>query len=528
MARFRLTLTAPTEYGVENFDNDPDIWDETDALKTESTRYTSDTIRDSVMKIKGFTWTLSDGYTLGDGLCLDDSPLGCEEGVYQDFDVTPGVNYAFSCLYRSELGSMELVFYDQTNETLLNSFTLTGSSWKSYETNITIPDGCDVIRIRFLQDGSAHSGPFYIDNVSLNGNVILSDPDSYRRNPERIGAFHQTLSGRRIYDLRAIHYDFKLLWNYFDATQYENFREIFYSDELLYFDDGDVPSLVENETIYDNDTYNFVGVSNPSSIHRAYTSDSGSLPSAKDDFETTEYSTADYQTVAIEDDNCRETSDPAAGYYLYNKFLIKSSISQSDVRRLRIRIDASSDDSSPNNIDGIVLYGWDGCNWVELSRCSNSAKNTLTYSSAESLIAGQFVDPSDGYIRLLLRSMNCSDGVNSLNLKAYYMEAEINEDLDGIIKLSHKAILDENGDVISVKNLTKGITLSLDVDYIISIDRRFITVTGQDSGDVIEVKYNRYFEVMFSSIPEEWLSGDPENDRARKVEITLHTLSQSG
>lgn len=527
MARFRLTLTAPTEYGVENFDNDPDIWDETDVLKTESTRYTSDTIRDSVMKIKGFTWTLNDGYALGDGLHLDDSPLGCEEGVYQDFDVTPGVKYAFSCLYRAALGSMQLIFYDQTNEILLDSFALAGSPWKSYETNIAIPDGCEVIRIKFLQSNSAHSGPFYIDNVSLNGNVILSDPDSYRRNPERIGAFHQTLSGRRIYDLRAIHYDFGLLWNYFDTTQYENFREIFYSNELLYFDDGDVPPLVESETIYDNDTYNFVGVSNPSSVHRAYTSDSDSLPSARDDFETIEYATGDYQTVAIEDNNYKETSDPAAGHYLYDKFLIKSSIAQSDVRRLRIRIDASSNDSSPNNIDGFILYGWDGSNWVELSRCSNSAKNALIYSSAESLIAMQFVDPSDGYIRLLIRSMNCFDGINSLDLKAYYVEAEINEGLDGIIALSHKAILDESGDVISVKNLTKGTTLSLDVDYTISIDRRFIAVTGQDSGDVIEVRYNRYFEVMFSSIPEEWLSGDPETNQARKVEITLHTLSQS-
>jgi hypothetical protein len=123
--------------------------------------------------------------------------------------------------------------------------------------------------------------------------------------------------------------------------------------------------------------------------------------------------------------------------------------------------------------------------------------------------------------------MNSRDGLNALNLKTYYVEVEINEDLDSIIKLSHKAILDENGDVIHVKNLTKGTTLNLNTDYTVAVDRRSVTVLEQDPGDVIEVKYNRYFEVTFSSIPEEWLSGDPESNRIRKVEIVLHTLSES-
>lgn len=527
MARFRLTLTAPSEFGVETFDNDYNIWVETNALKTEATRYISDPIRDSVMMIKGITWTLNDGYKLSDVLYLNDSPLGYEEGVYQDFDVISGVNYAFSCLYKIDLGSLELIFYDQTQGNSINSTILTGSSWQSYETSVIIPEGCNTVRIKFLQCDSAHSGPFYIDDVALNGNIILSDPDSYSRIPKRIGSFHQTLSGRRIYDFRAIHYDFKMGWNYFDSMQYESFREMFYSDELLYFDDGNVPPLLENETIYDNDIYNFNGISYPSSIHKAYTSSSNSLPSAKNDFETTEYSTSDYQAIAINNNGYKEISNPIVGNYLYHKFLIKSNISQSDIQRIRIQVDASSDDTSTNNLDGCILYAWDGNNWVELTRCSNSNKNSLTYSSAESLIASRFVDPSDGYIRLLLRSMNYYDGLNSLNLKAYYVETEVNEGLDGVIKLSHKAILNDSGDVIYVKNLTKGTILSLDTEYTIAIDRRSITVIGQDSGDIIEVKYNRYFEVTFSSIPEEWISGNTEDNRARKVEIILHTLSQS-
>jgi hypothetical protein len=527
MTRFRLTLTAPTEYGVETFDNEHKIWEETEPLKTEAYRYISDSIRDSVMRIKGITWTLDDGYTLGDDLFLDDSPLGCGEGVYKDFSVISGVNYAFACLYRIEIGNLKLAFYDETHGVLISSTILTGQSWKSYETSMVIPSGCNTLRVKFLQDDVAHSGPFYIDNVSLSGNVILSDPDSYRRIPKRIGAFHQTLNGKRIYDLRAIHYDFEMLWNYFGAEQYEKFREVFYTNELLYFDDGNVPPLIENETIYDNDIYNFSGMTSPSSIHKAYTSSSSNLPSAKDDFETTEYLTNEYQAVSVDDNNYKETSNPVSGCYLYHKFLIRSSINQSDVQRFRVKVIALGEDNSPINLDGYILYAWDGKNWVELLRCSNSAKNVQNYSTAEPIIARQFVDPTDNYVRLLLRSMNCSDGTNLLNLKTYYIEVEMNEDLDGIISLSHKAILDENGDVISVRNLSKGTKLALSTDYTIAIDRRSLTVFGQDSGDVIEVKYNRYFEVSFSSIPEEWLPGDMGNDRTRKVGIVLHTLSQS-
>jgi hypothetical protein len=530
MARFRLTLTAPTEYGVQTFDNDPEVWTETNASKTETNRYTSDSVRDSVMRIKGFTWALGDGYTLDNGMYIDDSPLGKNEGAYQDFFVTSGVKYAFACLYNIELGELEIVFYDQTQVIVIKTVSLTGANggtWKSYETNITIPDGCNTIRIKFLQSNDSHSGPFYIDNVSFNGNVVLSDPDSYNRVPIRIGAFHQTLSGRRIYDLRAIHYDFQLQWNYFDAIQYENFREVFYSNELLYFDDGDVPPLIENETIYDNDAYSFAGITNPSSTHKAYIDSSNSLPFGMNDFETSEYSTVDYQAIGDDDNDYKETSNQNTGYYLYHKFLVKSSIPQSNVQRFRIALKASSDDNSSANLDGCILYAWDGSNWMELTRSSNNSDNYLTYNTAEPLIASRLVNQSDSYIRLLLRSVNSRDGLNNLNLKVYFVEVEINEDLDSIIKLSHKAILDDNGDVIYVKNLTKGTTLVLDTDYTVSIDRRSITVIGQDSGDIIEVKYNRYFEVMFSSIPEEWLSGDPDSNRTRRVEIALHTLSES-
>ena len=48
------------------------------------------------------------------------------------------------------------------------------------------------------------------------------------------------------------------------------------------------------------------------------------------------------------------------------------------------------------------------------------------------------------------------------------------------------------------------------------------------AGEEVEVKYSRYFEVMFGSIPEDWFGGEPSSgDRPRSAEIILQTLSES-
>ena len=529
MGNFILTPRAPKEYGVETFDTDASIWPETDDTKTETSRCTSDPTRDSVMKITGKSWKLGDGKKLGDGFDLGDSPDGQGQGAYRDYTVMEGLRYTFTCLYRMDNGSLIIQLYDQSNSVEIKAVYEIRTTWGSYETSVVAPAGCTVIRVKFLQsDSDVKPGPFYVDDVCLNGNTLLYDPDRYSRVPERVGSIHQTLAGRRVYDLRAIHYSFYLGWNFFKEAQYENLREVYYSNELLYFDDGDVPPLVERETVYETGLFDYEGIVNPSSTHKAYSDSSSSLPSAKSDFESTEFSTADYENIDEDDDDYKETVDPDADEYIYHKFLLLSSIGGQDVKRFRVKIAMSGNDSSSQNLDGGVLYAWDGTNWVELAENTNSAKTNLSYSTAEAEVASQFVDSVDNYIRLLLRSRNRRIGTNALSLRSYYVECEINEGLDLTIDLSHKAILDENEDVIWVKNLTQGTTLTLGTDYTIANDRRSITVLGQASGDDIEVKYNRYFEVMFASIPEEWLGGEPlGEDRSRSVEIALQTLSES-
>jgi len=477
MDNFVLTMAAPKEYGLEEFDTAGSIWSATDPNKTSVSRYTGDPVRDSVMRIQSASWTLGDGKVLGDELLLNDSVVGKGEGTYKDYTVTEGIRYSFSCLYKVGDGTLTIQLYDQTNDAPINSVDKTDAIWNGHEISTVIPAGCTTLRVNFLQSQSdTRSGPFYIDDVSLNGNALLHDPDSYSRVPERVGSLHQTLGGRRVYDLRAIHYSLYLGWNFLKEDQYENLREVYYSNELLYFDDGNVPALVESEAVYKTAQYNYNNIVNPSSTHKAYFDSSASLPSAKSDFEATEFTTADYQAIDGDDSSYKETTNPGADEYLYHKFLLLSSVDSDAVKRFRVKIAASGNDSSPQNLDGSVLYAWNGTNWVELTRNTNSAKTDLTYSTAETEVANQLVDSSDSYIRLLLRSRDRRNGTDALDLRTYYIECEINEGLNLTIELSHKAILDGDGDVIWVKNLTKGTQLQLSIEYTVASNRRSVSV----------------------------------------------------
>ena len=365
--------------------------------------------------------------------------------------------------------------------------------------------------------------PNYAINELGGANQITVDPDHFNRDTERAAFTHRLLDGDRSESLRALHYLLSCEWDYIGETQYEALRALLYKNALLFFDDGDVSQLIETKIIYDTETYDYTGITSPSSTYKAYRDSSASLPSGEGDFETTEFSTANYQAVDGDDSNYVETTNPTADFYLYQKFLVKSGVEQGDVQRIRVKIGALSDDGAPANQDGVVLYGWNQTNWQELGRITSSAKTYLQYSTANSTQAQNLVDVSDDYIRLLIRSRATRNGTDSLNLRSYYVEVEVNEGLSMIVSLGHVPTL-SGGDVVSVKNLTDATTLVLSTDYTIS-DRE-VTIIGEDAGDNIEVSYNRNFEVMIEELYEEWLAGDPSSNRNRRLEMVMRTLSE--
>lgn len=530
MPNFVLTLSAPDSYDVETFDLDGDIWAETNATKTTASRYTSDTERGSVMSVQGDIWTLGDGITLGDAYQLGYSDEGAGEGAYDDYTVVAGEIYQFSCWYKCT-NSVELtmIIYDQSNGVAISTIQADDSAWTLYEERVTAPSGCTTIRIKFLQKtATKDSGPILIDNVALNESAISQDPDSYSRGPDAVASTHIALSGRRTRDEFGVHFVFELGWEYAPKGLLDALLDLYRSGEILYFDDREVPNLTETQIIYENATEDYVGITNPSSTQKAYYDSSASLPAAEGDFDSNEYSTANYQAVDEDDNNYMETTNPTDGFYLYHHFKFDCGIVRADVHRIRIRIKCLSDDASPANTDGCVLYGWNDVDsaWVELGRTTNSTKQTVEYSQINSTIAQQFIDSSDDYAKFILRSRGARDGANALSLRTYYVEFEVNEGLNEVIEFSHKANLDANLDVVSVVNNSTGLSLALNTDYTIAADRRSITVIGQSSGDEITVEYSRYWEVFIDRLPEEFLSGDPASDRYRGVRAFLKTLSE--
>lgn len=392
---------------------------------------------------------------------------------------------------------------------------------------IHVPSACTIVRIQFRQM-LYYRTDFLIDDIAFCASALDTDPDDYSRLPVKLSTLKPNLGVKRQRDKRAIHYDFKLGWKHVSRAMYDRLQVLHFAEEKLYFIDGEVPQLVEEFTIYDNATYNFVGITNPSATHIGYIDSGTALPTAVDDYETTEIATVDYQEIDADDANYNETTDPTDEYYLWHKFRLVSAITGSDIQRFRMKVVASSDDSSPQNYDGCIVYAWDGATWDELARTSNDSKNDLTYSTVVATVAQQYVDDS-GYVYLLLRSRGTRNGTDSLDLRTYFVEVEINDGLDLVINTTHLVRLPTNHvptDLV-VKNKTTGATLLSATTFNFDCDTQEITIIGQSSGDVIEVTYDRYWEVEIAEIPEVWLRGDPGEDRDRALELLLRTITGS-
>jgi len=245
--------------------------------------------------------------------------------------------------------------------------------------------------------------------TSTGDSAISTDPDRIGRRLYKAHSKLQTVGGRQIKNIMGIHYDHELIWKYMTAAQFEALRELYYSGELLYLDDGNVPPLVETGTLYTVETDNYVDITAPSGTHKAYRESSETLSNTKDALETTEYTTAQY--VTIKQDNGASVDEQLTGAeneFYYHKFSFLSGIDQSGVRSLRIRAAVWCLDYSTENLPGAVLFGWNGTIWVELGRHSVSATGSdiIEYRTTFPQIAQSFIDPDDNYIRLLLRSKN--------------------------------------------------------------------------------------------------------------------------
>ena len=151
-------------------------------------------------------------------------------------------------------------------------------------------------------------------------------------------------------------------------------------------------------------------------------------------------------------------------------------------------------------------------------------KETLSFSTTKPEQAQDFVDLTNGWIRILVRTQGHKSSSGALSLKSYYVSVVINENLDTTIPLKNKAILD-SGDVVSVENITDGTTLVLTTNYTIGDDRQSIIVSGEDDGDLIRITYNQYYHVRLSNLSERRLNTTTPTTPHRELTATLECIT---
>ncbi len=443
---------------------------------------------------------------------------------YKDIPVISGYGYRITLDHKVNQGQVGLrVIALGPNSVVYNDADIaTGAWWKCNETSIiTVPASSGTLRCELVKSGNVTLSA-YIDNFAVNCNVIKKDPNTtnYQRQPEIVARTHQALSGKRIKDILAQHFAFSLAWSNMGDINLNALLDMTRCAEVLYFDDGDVPMTTERQEINTNELDNYYGITSPSGTNKAYVSLSANQPSLIGDFEDSEFATGSYTAIGTDDAVPLTTTETGAGSgnYIYHKFNLAVSIATADIQTLRIKLAGHGNDASPNNTDGFILYIWDGLKWVIVDSYYSASKGYINWETSDPALAQSLVN--SGYIRLLQQSLVPKTASYDNSLSIYYVETEINEGRSSQIHLKNRIKTIDH-----VWNLTQATVLAENTGYQIGADKRSINIVSPVNGDMIEVKYNHWFEVSIDSLPETWVAKDGE---ARLARLQMRTLNSIG
>lgn len=457
------------------------------------------------------------------------------KGVYYDVaGCEPLTTYV--CEFAFKLGAsqeLDILIYDQTGAASIYSVSksphaLDVDAWQNFYKEVTTPAGCVTVRI-YLRAGTAAGTAFYIDDILFQGNALVWDPGEYDVSYSQVKNTHFTEKGTRVTDITSVTPRFSLSWQdptgFLNNAKFSKILNMYRAKKATWFTDTNVPTMTDGAHIYTATTYNFVGISNPSGTHIAHYSQSSSPPNAVDDFETTEFATADYNAVDGDDALYAEDSPTVVGNHEFHKFKFKVTeyTAAANVKNINITYKGLCSDTSPKTNNGIVLFAWNGTNWWEVGRTRTADKQTITFSTTRAEQAQDFVDTSNGWIYLLAMSMGTKGATGAITLRSHFIQVIVNKGLDTTITLSNKAILTA-GDVVSVINRTDKATLTLDTHYRIGDDRQSVITDSQDAGDYIEVTYNQYYSVEVADLSERRLPSTTLSAPNRTVTLTLESL----
>ena len=183
--------------------------------------------------------------------------------------------------------------------------------------------------------------------------------------------------------------------------------------------------------------YNYSGVGAESISHRAYYAESAS-ELAPDAPEWTEFSAADYEKIWQSDDTRFSYSQSEAGKYSLLLFRIKIESNQKTVKKIVLKFEGYGTAPAGN---GVTVKAWnsESSAWQSPQTGSGGGDEELTLTLESSLT--DFID-SDGYLYLLARTTNVSNGVSSAVIHCDYVDCLVT--VEGITYVDMVSYRDED------------------------------------------------------------------------------------
>ena len=163
--------------------------------------------------------------------------------------------------------------------------------------------------------------------------------------------------------------------------------------------------------------YNYSGVGAESVSHKAYYAESAS-ELAPDAPEWTEFSAADYEKLWQSDDTRFSYSQSEAGKYSLLLFRIKIESNQKTVKKIVLKFEGYGTAPAGN---GVTVKAWnsESSAWQNTQTGTGGGDEELTLTLESSLT--DYID-SDGYVYLLARTTNVSNGVSSAVIYCDYVD----------------------------------------------------------------------------------------------------------
>lgn len=452
------------------------------------------------------------------------------QGVYKTVSVLGSIKYAVDLAYKVSSGQrLQINVYDQTNSATIYRTFVADTSWKNFYKEVTTPSTCRLLRLKLLRATSGTGKPFYIDDVYVEGNALYADPDKYSIEYEETANDHTKADGSRTTDRQGRHARFMMGFPIMAATAVTRLMQAGKGAKSTYFNDGKVPVITEFFTNRATVAKTYSGVTVGAS-DKAYYTQTNAVPITATNFQAASFSNVNYANIGVDDSAYVTGAITETGHYGYHKFNFRVTTygSQDNIKSFTVTYKGLAQDLSNAGINGVNLYAWNGYSWILVGRSRTPDKQTITFETARPEQAGQFVDVTNGYVRIIAATRATKDTSGTLSLKSYYVKVNINTDHGHSITLLNKAVLTAGGSVASVKNLTSNTTLTKDAvvsGYTVGEDRKKITVTSdQVSGSMIEVKYNQYYNVYIDTTRQvDVLPGDITKPRVA-VDAILKTI----